>query len=82
MDRVNRSESISIQGREGGSTSMLQEKPEGNIITVKTDGVEKAGILMRVITENVNFKKKFQMTIEYDPKLPNAKIKYEEINNE
>ena len=54
----------------------------GNIISVKTEDLEKAGTLLKVISECVNFKKKFQITVEYDPELLNAKIKYEEFTNE
>lgn len=54
----------------------------GNIITVKAEGLEKTGALLEVLSKTVDFKKKFRMTIEYDPELLNAKIRYEEISND
>lgn len=53
----------------------------GNIISVKTEDLEKAVTLMNVIAGCVNFHKKFQITIKYDPELLNTKIKYQEITN-
>ena len=54
----------------------------GNIISVKTEDLEKAGTLLKVISECVNFKKRFRITVEYDPELLNTKIEYEEFTNE
>lgn len=54
----------------------------GNIITVKTRDFEKSGTLLKVISKCVDYKKKFRITIEYDPEFPNTKIRYEEITSE
>lgn len=58
-----------------------ERKEAGNIISVKPEELEKAVTLMNVIAGCVNFHQKFRITVEYDPELPNAKIKYQEITN-
>ncbi len=51
----------------------------GNIISVRTEDLEKAVTLINVIAGCVNFHQKFRITIEHDPELPKAKINYREI---
>lgn len=53
-----------------------------NLITVKTEGLEKIVTLLKVVTGCVNFEKKFQVIVDYDPEILNATIQYKEITNE
>ena len=55
---------------------------KGNAISVKREGIEKTGVLLGTLINCVDFKKKFRVTVEYDPELENAEIHYEEINKE
>ncbi len=51
---------------------------EKNIITIKTEGLEKSAVLLSNILGKIDFSKKFRMAVEYDPELLNAKIRISE----
>lgn len=55
---------------------------KNKIMTIRTEDFEKTMLLLKIITNKIDFNKKFRVTIEYDPKLPAVRIYDTSINNE
>lgn len=49
---------------------------------IKTEGLERAGVIFSEIAQCIDFNKKFQLIIDHDPESFNAVVQYSELSKE